>query len=256
MPVWTQHSQNWSSLVGFCSHTLRLLQAACSRGNIEITGWARGRSPETVPKINPSCISCCDLLPFNSSLSPTTLGELSGLSLHPDVYIFPLRPLPPSPVIRLMNLVRQTLYLCPPPPPFSIIHGLFLALLCAGLGWGVGLVGGWGVGGWAMVGCTFSSQLKYSCVCACVSVSERLHVCPSSLGGCACASIHVRCMKPEPLVQSSACWHVYFPPPPHECACAAFFSFISFLFFSFFFCLYFFDARWCVKPCRLIQLPK
>lgn len=60
---------------------------------------------------------------------------------------------------------------------FSIIYGLFLCCytgFCWGLGWGGGGDGRWSV-------CTFSGKLKYSCMCACVAVWERLHVYPSLL---------------------------------------------------------------------------
>lgn len=108
----------------------------------------------------------------------TTLGELSGLPLRPDVYIFLWHPLPPSP-LRLMNFQSvsptiSTLLLSHPLPrscSFSIIYGL-LAVPLPGLRLRVGISGGMGVDG----RCArfffffFSSKLKYSCMCARVAV--------------------------------------------------------------------------------------
>lgn len=69
---------------------------------------------------------------------------------------------------------------------FSIIYGLFLCCY-PGFGWGVGM-GGWGDGRWSV--CTFSSKLKYSCMCACVAVWERLHVYTSLVFVYVCVSVH------------------------------------------------------------------
>lgn len=111
----------------------------------------------------------------------TTLGELSGLPLHPDVYIFLWRPLPPSP-LRLMNFQSvsptiSTLLLSHPPSSFLLFLHHLWPTRCAATrasAEGLGSVGGWGL----MVGVHvfffsfsfFSSKLKYSCMCARVAV--------------------------------------------------------------------------------------
>lgn len=43
-------------------------------------GWTHGRSPETVPKINPQNISCFHLLSFNSSVDPPPLKKKGCIS--------------------------------------------------------------------------------------------------------------------------------------------------------------------------------
>lgn len=74
--------------------------------------------------------------------------------------------------------VCQTLYLHSPslfPPSFMpfLYHLWPIPVLQPGFGCGLR----WGDGQWLV--CTFSSKLKYSCMCACVAVWERLHVYPS-----------------------------------------------------------------------------
>lgn len=88
--------------------------------------------------------------------------------------------------------------------------------------------------------CTFWIKLKYSCMCACVSVWARLHVYPFLVRVYICESLGwsgtVRkevCMLGCILLR--AAMHVQ--------------HFVLFLSLSFF-------ARWCTQPCRLTRLPK
>lgn len=131
---------------------------------------------------------------------PTALQELSGPSLHPDVYIFLHVLLPPS-SLRSAWWISS---LSEPLSPLSLSSSSlapalslsFMAYSCAATqalakGWLVGR--GWGDGRW--LDCTFSSKLKYSCMCACVAVCERLHVYPSSVFVYVCGSLHVSSMK-------------------------------------------------------------
>lgn len=135
---------------------------------------------------------------------PTTLQELSGPSLHPDVYIFLHVLLPPS----LLRSAWWISSLSEPLSPLSFSFSClapalslsFMAYFCAATqalakGWLVGWLVGreWGDGRWLV--CTFSSKLKYSCMCACVAVCERLHVYPSSVFVYVCGSLHVSSMK-------------------------------------------------------------
>lgn len=112
-----------------------------------------------------------------SVILPTTLTQLSGLSLRPDDHIF-------QPSFCLMNFqsVRPSisilfLVFLPHSCSFSIIYGLF-QWCYPGFGWG--LDGGWGDGGWAMGDGWFARfQASWNIhVCVPVSVWEWLHVYP------------------------------------------------------------------------------
>lgn len=170
-------------------------------------GWTHGHSPETVPKINPQHISCFDLLSFNSSVDqqdkpkrrlcfftseaaecksgsvifPTALRELSGLSLHPDVYIFLHVLSHPLPSFCLTNFqsVRPSispllLFFLPRSCSFSIIYGLFLCCY-PGFGWGLD---GWSVGGGMGGGWFARFQANWNIhVCVPVSLCESAFTC-------------------------------------------------------------------------------
>lgn len=119
----------------------------------------------------------------------TTLRELSGLPLYPDVYIF----------LRVLSHPLRSAWwissLSDPLSPLSfsfpmLVSALslsFMAYSCAAtqaLAEGLG----WGDGRWSV--CTFSSKLKYSCMCACVAVWERLHVYTSLVFVYVCVSVN------------------------------------------------------------------
>lgn len=141
---------------------------------------------------------------------------LSGLSLHPDVYIFLHVLSHPLPSFCLMNFqsVRPSistllLFLLPHSCSFSIIYGLFLCFY-AGFGWG--LVGRWW-GGWEMVGLHVFKQTEifmYMCLCPCVRVTSRVPLLGLYTHVCLFVSV-VR--RRQLLVKRSTCWCVYF------CAC-------------------------------------
>lgn len=83
---------------------------------------------------------------------------------------------------------------------------------------------GWGDGRWLV--CTFSSKLKYSCMCACVAVWVRLHVYPSLVFVCL---QYVRLFMSavwggQLNVQGSACWYVYFCVCVCEWVCYVFYQ--------------------------------
>lgn len=189
------------------------------------TGWTHGRSPEralknklslhnttnnnkiTPPPSSKKRVYCIVNAP--SSAAPL---ELSELPLYSDVYILPHVLSPPS--------FLAFLYHWWPVPAL-------LSKPCVG-GDGQRLL------------CTFWIKLKYSCMCACVSVWARLHVYPFLVRVYICESLGwsgtVRkefCMLGCILLH--AAMHVQ--------------HFVLFLSLSFF-------ARWCTQPCRLTRLPK
>lgn len=113
-----------------------------------------------------------------SVIFPTTLRELSGLSLHPDVYNFLYVLSHQLPSFCLMNFqsVRpsiSTLFLLPRSCSFFIIYGLSLCYihrLWLRVGWST-------VGGWAVVGLHVFKQTEifmYVCMCRCVRAASRV----------------------------------------------------------------------------------